>query len=188
MYGSKYYFTLLSHESFCFYDLINSRQNSEINKFQRKMASPDEIQIPDESETESDRCTEHNCIKDMIIKWGFNVINVSEHYACTGPPPYQLNMFLNRGYRKYLCITCCSPAKDLGRKKHTNKQKESRAVRRVEKKSNLRKNHPNQEWEREEIKHGSQRFPGKVSGIKLSFPSWKQNWQPKSKNQLMPKL
>ena len=88
-------------------------------EFRPKKASTDTIQIPDDEEIDTDRCTEHNCIKDDDkMKIQCQKCQRMLHFACTGLPPYQLNMFLNKGYRKFLCITCCSPAKELGRKIH----------------------------------------------------------------------
>ena len=88
-------------------------------KFRQKLASPDKNLTVDEDEIDSNRCTEHNCIKDNeIMKIQCHKCQRMLHYACTGLPSYQLNMFLNKGYRKFQCITCCSPAKDLGRKIH----------------------------------------------------------------------
>ena len=86
-------------------------------KFQQKLASPDKNLTHDEDESDNNRCTEHNCIKDddkMRIQC--HKCQQMLHYACTGLPPYQLNLFINKGYRKYQCITCCPPSKDLGRK------------------------------------------------------------------------
>jgi len=90
-----------------------------IAKFQPKTTSPGKILIPDEDASDNNRCTEHNCIKDdEKMRIQCHKCQRTLHYACTGLPPYQLNMFLNKGYRKYVCITCCSPAKELGRKVH----------------------------------------------------------------------
>jgi len=89
------------------------------NKFRQKLASPDKNLTLDEDEIDNNRCTEHNCIKDNEkMKIQCHKCQRMLHYACTGLPPYQLNMFLNKGYRKYQCITCCSPAKDLSIKIH----------------------------------------------------------------------
>ena len=72
-----------------------------------------------EEEDDPDLCTEYICVDDddnMRIEC--HKCQRRVHYACTGLPSYQLNLFLNKGYRKYVCITCCLPPKELNRKIH----------------------------------------------------------------------
>lgn len=86
-------------------------------KFQQKTVSPSRISTRDEIENVANRCTEQNCIKDDDkMRLECHKCQRTLHYACTGLPSYQIQMFLNKGYRKYQCINCCSIDQELHRK------------------------------------------------------------------------
>ena len=83
------------------------------------MASPGKIRFSDEGSNDTNQCTEHNCTNDNDkMRLECHKCLRTLHYACTGLPTYQLQMFMTKGYRKYVCIDCCLIAKDLNKKVH----------------------------------------------------------------------
>ena len=74
-------------------------------KFQQQTASPATAHNKEESENDTNRCTEKSCIKDDD-KMRIECQNCKRtiHYACTGLPhinPFSiLKLFLNKGYQK----------------------------------------------------------------------------------------
>ena len=100
------------------------------------MASPRKIPTPNNAENNTVRCTELRCVNDTEqMRIECQKCSKTVHYACTGLPAYQLNMFLNKGYRKYVCRTCCSPAKDLNKRM----QEQAERIKSTENQTNNRK-------------------------------------------------
>ena len=100
------------------------------------MASSRKILIPENTENNTIRCTELRCVKDTEqMRIECQKCSRTVHYACTRLPAYQLNMFLNKGYRKYVCRTCCSPALDLDKRM----QEQAERIKSTENQTNNRK-------------------------------------------------
>ena len=72
--------------------------------------SKEEAMLTDTEKTSEPKCALHECTKaadTFMIPCG-NCKSLF-HYACTRLPPYQLSLFMTKGYRKYLCTTCHGP-------------------------------------------------------------------------------
>ena len=64
-------------------------------------------QDTDDNTNDQIKCDEANCIQDEdIYKLECGMCSRLVHYRCTKLPPFQVQNFLIKGYRKYICINC----------------------------------------------------------------------------------
>ena len=63
--------------------------------------------ITDTNTETTPQCTEHDCIDDEDqYKFECKKCHRLVHYKCTKLAPYQIALFMTKGYQRYICVKC----------------------------------------------------------------------------------
>ena len=72
------------------------------------MASNTRITGIQSEANETSLCTSSTCVQDENDQYKVECAECKRlvHYRCTELPPYQVQLFLTKGYRKFICVNC----------------------------------------------------------------------------------